>query len=327
MCSSLLLLACRDNVVVENEVSDRYIDDSPLIAQVGAVRITEATLQRHLVDLSPLTRARYQNPERRQELVDTLIRFELLATEAKRRGHTQHPDVQLAYKQAMVRELLRAEVRELIKMSDITDDEITQYYQEHLDDYQRPALVRAAHVLFKSEAEATAALKVLMLKINVDPKKARVLFGDLASQSSLDTETKARRGDLQYFTQSGALHGERRFPQSAPPPEVASVAFQLDKVGDITAAPIRSERGWHLIQRTGGKRAFERSFAEVKPEIRNLLFKTRKAKALEDYVKRLRSKAKISINEEALQKLKLPTERSPQPSLRSPPRPPAGFPH
>ena len=300
--------------------SSRVDSSSPVIAQVGEVRLTEADVQRRLNDLSPITRARYQQPERRQELLSSMIRFELLAAEARRLGYHQRPEVQLTYKQAMVRELLGREVRELVKMSDISEDEVRSYYQDHLSDYERPELTRASHILFKTEAEASAALKQLKLQITAKPQDARVLFGDLAAAQSVDQETKARRGDLQYFTRDGEGYGERRFPQSPVPAEVARLAFGLKSIGELVSAPAQSSRGWHLIQRTGGKRAFKRPLSEVRTEIRNTLFRARKGKALEDYVAQLKAGVKINTYTDRLNAIKLSAESAPPlPNLQGSP--------
>ena len=52
------------------------------------------------------------------------MRFELLALEAKARGHDKAPDVQLAYKQSLVRALTAKEVAELVTMDDVTDADV-----------------------------------------------------------------------------------------------------------------------------------------------------------------------------------------------------------
>lgn len=322
------VFACQDSAPsgvsadkADHSLSSKYIDQSAILAHVGEIKVTQATVERRLAELSPISRAKYQSPERKRELIDSLIRFELLAGEALKRGHGEHPEVKVAYKQAMVRQLLRHEIRDLVKIGDISDQEVGAYYQEHLSDYQRPQLVRASHILFSSEAEAQASLKKLRLHIKSDPKQRRSIFGDFASKESQDQETRARRGDLQYFNRKGQLIGDRLFPQSAPHRSIAEAAFALTAVGEVAATPIQSPKGWHLIQRTGGKRAFNRSLSDVKTEIRNHLFRARKANTLEDYVTDLKSKAQISIDEEALERLKVdasPKQRAPQFKLNAP---------
>ena len=216
----------------------------------------------------------------------------------------------------MVRELLSNEVRNLVQMSDLTDDDVRRYYQDHLANYQRPELVRASHILFSSQKAAIATLKEYQVRLKAKPSEARVLFGDLAAQRSQDQETQARRGDLQYFTLDGKGYGDRRFPQSDIPIEVAQASFALTRVGAVTIQPVKSSRGWHVVQRTGGKRAFKRPLNEVQTEIRNLLFRARKSKALEEYVAQLKSGVTISIDEKRLDALKLPR-------MSAPPRRPA----
>ena len=53
-----------------------------------------------------------------------MVRFELLALEALRRGYDQDPQVKLAQKQAMVSRFTAEEVSKLVQMKDISEEEI-----------------------------------------------------------------------------------------------------------------------------------------------------------------------------------------------------------
>src|SRR4051812_16915700 len=57
----------------------------PLVV-IGDTTITVGDFADQLADKSPYLRARYTSPERRRELLDELVKFELLAREASRRG-------------------------------------------------------------------------------------------------------------------------------------------------------------------------------------------------------------------------------------------------
>src|SRR5690349_16839339 len=56
------------------------------IAKVGATTITVGEFADRLSSQSPYLRARYSSPERKREFLDNMVRFELLAIEAEKRG-------------------------------------------------------------------------------------------------------------------------------------------------------------------------------------------------------------------------------------------------
>ena len=80
----LTMSGCQPSETVKDTgQATRYQDDSPVVATVGQISITQNEVDRRLSEMSPLTRARYQNLDRRKELIDSLIRFELLSKETK----------------------------------------------------------------------------------------------------------------------------------------------------------------------------------------------------------------------------------------------------
>ncbi len=306
-------------------------DDSPVLAQVGDVVITEKEFERRLNLLTPFTKARYQSPERKKEFLDSLIRFELLALESKNRNHHLHPDVQLNYKQALVKEFMKREIRNLVKISDITEAEVKEYYQTHLEDYQRSKQVRGAQILYKDQQKAEQALLKLLeiqksqqhevsaqqgeapVKMIKDAMVLKKAFGDLALTESMDEESKGKRGDLQYLVKE-SKQPKGRLAQSVPPAQVINALFELKEVGEIYPSVVKSDLGFHLIQKTGDRPAFSRSLENVEQEIKNQILRLKKNQAMDQYLTQLKSQTKITIDEEALQKVKIDLYASPPPS-------------
>jgi peptidyl-prolyl cis-trans isomerase C len=282
-----------------------YQDNSLVLAQVGPVKITKNMLEKHLEKMSPFNRSRYQSADRLQELLDSLIRFELLALAAKTAGHDQHPDVILAHKQSMVRTLLKEDLRKNVHMSDIKDEAVADYYQNHLADYQRAKQVRAAHILLKDEAKAKQVLKQLQQQIQQNPSQAQGLFTYQVKLHSQDLESKNKRGDLQYFTLEGTRIDTQRLPQSLPAQSVVQAAFTLKTLGDLYPQVVASKKGYHLIQKIGERRALNRDLASVAPEIKNILFKVKKQKMMETYLADLKRTSQIKVFNDRLTKLKL----------------------
>lgn len=132
-----------------------------LVAVGQDVRITVGDFLARMGEQSPFIRARFTTLERKREFLDNLVRFELLAAEALRRGIDRGPDgVEL---QASVRTQLdslrkrgapvpdeqllvkkrrvQAFVQRQFSTKDLPappDEEIAAYYDAHLDEFVRP---------------------------------------------------------------------------------------------------------------------------------------------------------------------------------------------
>ena len=188
---------------------------SQVVAQVGKKLITLEEFEAQLNEKSPFVRARYNSASRKREFLDSLVRFELLAIAADEKGYGNDPDVVLAKKQAMVRRFVAKEVAQLIKMADVTDKDIADYYEKHKSDFHRPAQVRAAQILLKSETAAQSVIRELMKKQSSQQNERLATFQSFVGKLSTDEKTKNRKGDLGFFGQPGVSFVKRA--ENAPP--------------------------------------------------------------------------------------------------------------
>jgi peptidyl-prolyl cis-trans isomerase C len=176
-----------------------------VVAVVGGEDLTVDELQQKLAEQSPFVRARYADPEKKKELLDAQVRFEVLAKEAEARGFADDPEVQEAVKKIIVQKLTREEFDGRVQLKDITDAELQAYFEAHEADYQKPEMVRASVVVipFGGAAEKAAAQKKAddVQKQAADPKKKddRNYWKDLVTQHSSDEATKPAGGDLRYL--------------------------------------------------------------------------------------------------------------------------------
>src|SRR5262245_36997048 len=90
------------------------------LAKVDSVTITVGELQEKLNRQSPYIRARYTSLEQKKEFLDSLVRFEVLAAEAQRRGYDKDPEVVRTMKQVMIQKLLRDEFESRVTPESIT---------------------------------------------------------------------------------------------------------------------------------------------------------------------------------------------------------------
>src|SRR6188474_1764250 len=125
-----------------------------VLAKVGDVTITLGEFQERLNRQSPYIRARYTSLEQKKEFLDSLIRFEVLAKEAARRGLDKDPEVVRTMKQVMIQRLMRDEFDAKITAESISDADMRAYYDANLADYVKPEEVRASAIVVKNRAQA-----------------------------------------------------------------------------------------------------------------------------------------------------------------------------
>jgi peptidyl-prolyl cis-trans isomerase C len=272
-----------------------------VLAKVGDTVITLGQFADRLAAQSPYLRARYTSPTQRREFLDNMVRFELLALEAKNRGHEQQPDVERVRRQMMVQQMMKEMFDDKgVKLSDITDDQIKVYYDEHKPEFHKPEERRASHILFKERPKAEAALKKL-----VAAGDDMELFRKLAKEDNQDAETRDRLGDLRFFPREPAAD------ETAPPKSVREAAFSLHKTGEIFPKVIESEQGFHVLKLTGERAVLDRSLEDARRLIQNRLWREKREASIDAFVTELRAKAEIKENLDLLSQVKVDTSERP----------------
>ena len=290
------------------------------LAKIDDVTITLGEFQERINRQSPYIRARYTSLEQKKEFLDSLVRFEVLAKEAYRRGLDKDPEVVRTMKQVMIQKLMRDEFDAKVTADTVKDVDMKTYYDANLAEYVKPEEVRASAIILKNRAQADRVL----LDAKGDAGKTNKGFRDLVTKFTADEETKLRGGDLRYF--------DMTTPPSGIPAPVVKAAFALVNTGDVSGVVDGGNGQFYILKQTGRRKAMTKSFEEAKPQIRNKLFREQRLQAQKDFVDGLRSKAKIEINEANLAKVRIDTsaagddghghDLSPPPMQNPPPTPP-----
>ena len=147
----------------------------------------------------------------------------------------------------------------------VTDEEVKKFYDENQGDFKDPAdpqdSVRAAHIMIafpedqKDEKAMEAAFKKaeeIIAKVQKDATE----FAKLAeSESACPSSITA--GAFGTLKKGQSIYGK----------DFEDAAFAL-KVGDITAKPVKSSSGYHVIRRDASKAEKVHSFDEVKERLK-----------------------------------------------------------
>jgi peptidyl-prolyl cis-trans isomerase C len=203
----------------------------------------------------------------REQLLERLIEQKIVAAAARREGLLNRPDIRKRIE--MVTESVLHEIYiEARIQGAVTEARVRDAYQKSIALEPKREEVHARHILVKTREAAVAI--IVEVKGGAD-------FAEVAKKKS--TGPSARNGgDLGFFTSD----------QMVPP--FSEAAFAL-KPGEVTAEPVQTQFGWHVIKvegkRVAGASSFEESADKIRTEMRN--------KAYEEAVSALRAKAAVDV--------------------------------
>jgi peptidyl-prolyl cis-trans isomerase C len=272
----------------------------PVVAQGGGITITAEELKSRLDEQSPMIRASFNNLDRKKQFLDNMLRFELLAKAAEKEGLANDPDVQFTLKKVMVSKYYQKFFQDQDGAKGVPDAEIQKYFDDHKDEFHRPARIHAAHVFFAADAASpdrakkAAEAKKVLAKILAEEKKNPNAFSAVARESSEEPTTKNLGGDLALKSKDELekIYGK----------ELAEAVFRTaDNQTDTSV--VESPKGFHLVRVLGRQPEVNRTLEEVKPQISTKLNAQRKTKEFDDFVKKLKDDAKIQINDAELDKV------------------------
>jgi peptidyl-prolyl cis-trans isomerase C len=263
------------------------------LAKVDDVVITIGEFQERINRQSPYIRARYTSMEQKKEFLDTLVRFEILAKEAARRGFDKDPEVVRTMKQVMIQKLMKDEFENKVQPDDITEAEMQAFFKEHADEYNKPEEVRVSAIILKNKGSAEKVAKEAI----GDKGQSNKGFRELVAAHSVDETTKIRGGDLRYFS---------RDTTEIPKP-VVEAAFSLNKTGDV-AGPIDAGNGtFYILKQTGRRKALSKSYEDVKRQIQNRIYRDKRTLSQQTFIDNLKKNAQIMVYDDNLKKVRIDT--------------------
>jgi peptidyl-prolyl cis-trans isomerase C len=288
LTSIAALAACKNTPAAASKPGAGQV----VLAQVDDITITSADLRDILARYAsqPFVLARYSSPEKKKELLDSLVRYQVLALEARKRGYDRDPEVVRIAKDKMVRLFTQQEIFDKVKASDVSDAEVEKYYKDHAGDYQRAETVRVSQILVKAPLKAAKALA----EAKALPKTDMKSFRDLVAKYSEDADSKQRGGDLLQFDAKTTLY----------PAAVVTAAFGLKEIGDVSDL-VSTPQGMAILKLTEHRPALSRSLDDSKVEIQRRLLDELRNKKKKEFVDEARQRVKIEIFEDELAKLDL----------------------
>ena len=199
-------------------------------------------------------------------LLDQLIDAKLIASEGRRQN--LQGDAEVKRKLAMLEDRLVQDAflqRELDKR--LTATALRARYDKQIAGLPPEDEVSASHILVKTEDEAKAVI--------ADLKKGGD-FAKIAKEKSTDTGSGAQGGELGWFKKSDMVG------------EFADAAFAMKK-GETSAAPVKTQFGFHVIKLEDRRPATPPTFEDLEDELRTELSR----EIITTMIEQMRDKAKI----------------------------------
>ena len=170
--------------------------------------------------------------------------------------------------------------QKLADAQDASEDEIKAFYAAHPDKMEKPAMIKASHILVKAEEEnpTQAAAKAAELK---EKLANGADFAALAQEhSACPSGTKG--GDLGFFAPGSMV---KSF-------EEAAFALKPGEISDV----VSTQFGLHLIKVTDTQEPHKLEYEEAKPQIAQFLKEQNGAKLLQEWVEGLKKEATIDFS-------------------------------
>ena len=206
------------------------------------------------------------SPELQNAVKEELVRREILAQEAKKKGMDKNPNIQGQIELAKQAVLIRAYLSDYVKANPISEAQLKAEY-DVIKNNLGSTEYKSRHVLVEKEEDA----KAIIAKLDKGEK-----FATLAKQS-LDPGSKERGGDLDWSS-----------PNAYVPP--FGEALTKLKKGEYTKTPVKTDFGYHVIQLDDTRPLTPPPYEQVKPQLQQRASQQQ----VEALVKKLREGAKVN---------------------------------
>ncbi|HET6264001.1 MAG TPA: peptidylprolyl isomerase [Usitatibacter sp.] len=231
---------------------------------VNGVTIPQSRIEAMTKELN--AQGQPDNAERQQAIREELVNREVLAQAAQKRGLDKNPDVAAQMDMARQAVLVRALFESEIKANPITDADLMKQY-ENFKTSMGTNEYKVRHILVDKEDDA----KQIIADLNKGGD-----FAKLAKEKSKDPGSKDNGGDLDWGPSARYV-------------KPFADAVQSQPKGKVSAAPVKTDFGYHVIIVDDVRALKVPEFAEIKEQFRQRAQQQQIQKMVMD----LRQKAKV----------------------------------
>lgn len=236
--------------------------DSPAAATVNgeAITISERDIQ------AQQFQARGQNATEEQ-VTEELISLEVMRQEAIKRGLDAKPETVAEMKIMRSRVLANALLTDFTESLDMSDEALKAEYEKQVAMAEAKEFM-ASHILLEDEAKALEVIAEL---------DGGADFAEAAKKYSTGP-SGPNGGDLGWFDAGTMV------------PEFSEAVATME-AGKYSAAPVKTQFGYHIIKLVDTRSKEPQPFETVKDQIRNMVMSTK----VQEFIEGLRGEAEIEM--------------------------------
>lgn len=267
-----------------------------VLATIASQRISKADFVRRLDSLAPELRARYvATPKLLAQVLTQMVDERLAVIDARKRGTPMGSKLRRGTIQQLRRQLEGRVYKQLRSYRPTAEQERT-FYEKSRDRFIVPQQLLARHILVSTRALAEkVASEVKAVDDQHGHREGGTNFTELVEKYSIDQATKTRGGGLGAFSGPTPLVDEAVF----------KATLKLTKHFEVSP-PVKSPKGWHVIQLIQRQKRQELTLQQARPTIQLLLRQQRGATLVEAELASLRAKYGVRLYLDRIGKLPPP---------------------
>jgi len=267
-------------------------------------------------------RGQYATVEQRRELLDFMIRRQVLILAAQAAGYDRDPEVVATMERVMVARLQEDGISRALDGVTVSDEEIVRFYREHSDAYARPERRQAAlvfiavspHVSDEKRAELQRRAEEALEETSaLDPGVTH--FGDVARRYSDDRGSRYQGGVIGWLV----AHGQRSYRWHE---DVVQAIYSLNEPGEISPI-ISTDEGFYLVRLVDRDASRAQPLEGLKDGIRHRLLTEKRRQIKDAFYEGLMTQFEVEVNEEIMATIMPPYASETGDDAMKPPRLPS----
>jgi peptidyl-prolyl cis-trans isomerase C len=243
----------------------------PVLATVNGRPITEQDFVRRVRAGGPSTIARARTRAGRREILEQMIRTELLWQEAQKRGIRDDRTVRDAINPMLVKRLLAADFERTVSVDQVPESEVERIYRERYDEFHFPEVFRLGVMKLHDHPAGELMMKRLAAAGNNEDA-----FEILASgPDNLDERMRANEGNIGYLPMD-------KLREAVP----TQLREHFERIKDTDEKPILVDvaDGTYILMMTGHREPVTRALDDVRQGLKQQAFRELREKKLNEFV-------------------------------------------
>jgi len=237
------------------------------IATVNGQPITEQAYSQFIELLG--AQGAPDSPQLREQVKEEMINRLVMVQAAEKAGVADKPEIKTELELARQGILVRALMSDYLDKNAVTEDKVRAEYDKLKNEQAEVLEYNVRHILVEDEATANDLQKQL--------KDNSAQFEDLAKAQSKDPGSAAQGGSLGWASADNYVGPFAQAVKDTPK-------------GQMPAAPVQTQFGWHVIEVVDARPIAFPPFEEVRTQLEEMM----RQQALVQYQQKLRSEAKIN---------------------------------